>query len=147
MTLISMNDLFKDMSPQPGSRLKQWVVDTRREDAWERETCPRFPVPEHEDNTGAVCRNSHDRVPWTYLNHDCCEYCNDECERLRSEPQVQAWLIARSERPPIEQDRSKYSDEVQPDYPAMKHPMLSHTPTDSAAPPSGTPPGGNTPAQ
>jgi hypothetical protein len=122
-TVTSMNALFKDMYPLPGTRLKQWVVDSRREAAWENDTCPRFDVAEHDDNTGTLCRNVG-RVPWTFLNHDCCHTCNEQLEAIENGPQVQAWLAAKAARPPIEQDRSKLSDEVQPDYPPMSNPFL-----------------------
>ena len=29
-TVTSMNDIFKDMYPQAGTRIKQWVVDQRK---------------------------------------------------------------------------------------------------------------------
>jgi hypothetical protein len=123
-TITSMDSLFKDMYPRAGDRIKQWVVDQRREYDWERETCPRFSVPEHEDNTGAVCRNSNDKVPWTYLNHDCCHDCGDYLEDLRETPSVQAWLDEKAKRPPIEQDRTKYSDEIAEDVMMQDHPIL-----------------------
>lgn len=45
----STDSLFKDIYPRPGERIKQWVVDVRREDAWARETCPRFTMDPHND--------------------------------------------------------------------------------------------------
>lgn len=127
-TVTEMGSLFKDMYAAPGTRLKQWVVDARREDAWERETCPVFEVPEHEDNTGMPCRNEG-VTRWTWLDHDCCNDCNDRGTALRDDPSVQAWIAEKAKRPPIEADRSKLSDEVQPDYPAITiHPWLKVKP-------------------
>lgn len=90
--IVSVDALLKDMFPLPGMPLKQWVVDLRREAAWERETCPRLTPDDHEDNTGITCRNAQMFVPWTFLEHDCCEFCNDLYERHRDAPMVQTWL-------------------------------------------------------
>lgn len=111
--LTSINAMLKDHYPLPGERIKQYVVDMRRESKWERDTCPAFDVAEHEDNTGASCRNVP-RAPWHDLEqHDCCYVCNDQADSLREGPSVQAWLAEKARRPPIETDKSKLSDEVQ----------------------------------
>lgn len=113
--LVSMSALFKDMYPRPGDRLKQWVVDQRREAKWERETCPRVSIAEHKDNTDAWCRNAG-LTPWTFLSHDCCSTCCDLHEATESRADVQAWLAEKAKRPPVEQDRAKLSDEVEPEF-------------------------------
>jgi len=125
-TLESFNDALKDLFALPGSRLKQWVADERREIAWENATCPRFTQSEHDDNCDTECRNSMESVPWTHLNHDCCHFCGDMHERLRADAGVVAWLAEKAKRPPVETDRTKYSDEIDPDQPASltDHPLL-----------------------
>lgn len=124
MTLTDMNALLKDMFPRPGERVKQWVVDTRREHAWESATSPRFKVVWHLDNTGIECRNSASDAPWSDLDHDCCYFCGDLHEHARELPSVQAWLAEKAKRPPIEQDRTKLSDEIAPDPRLASHPAL-----------------------
>jgi hypothetical protein len=121
----SFDSILRDMFPCAGDRLKQYVVDSRRESAWEAATCPRFPVPEHEDNTGAVCRNSNERVPWTALNHDCCHDCGDFHEAMRTGTTVVAWLAEKAKRPPIETDHEKLSDEIAPDVSLGEHPFFA----------------------
>ena len=124
--ISSLNETMKDVYPRPGTRIKQWVVDARREQQWERDTCPRIVMNDHEDNTGAPCRNCYGSVPWTYLDHDCCQICGDEHERIRMRPDVQAWLTERAARPAIEPDHSKLSDEIEPDLCALtyRRPLL-----------------------
>jgi hypothetical protein len=124
MDLITVAEMMRDYFAPPGTRLKQYVVDKRREHAWELETCPKVTMAEHDDNTGLSCRNTYVPVPWTYLDHDCCDVCGDEHEKLRSRDDVQAWLAEKEKRPPICADRSKLSDEIQPDYAATPHPLL-----------------------
>lgn len=122
-----MNDLLKDMYPRPGDRIKQWVVDERREDKWERETCPKVVVSSHRDNTDAECRNAG-AMPWTWLEgHDCCYTCNDLAESLKSREDIAAWLAEKAARPPIEQDRTKFSDEIAEDIAARAHPFYAFT--------------------
>jgi hypothetical protein len=121
-TITSMDQLFRDMYPLPGTRLKQWVVDSRRERAWEVQTCPRVVVPVHDDNTGLECRNARSTVAWTDLNHDCCGECNELMEATESRDDVSAWLAEKAKRPPIEQDRTKLSDEVEPE---REHPTYT----------------------
>jgi hypothetical protein len=122
-TTVSIHELFRDMYPAPGSRLKQWVVDSRREQKWEDQTCPRFDVPEHDDNTGASCRNVG-RSTWKQLEHDCCGVCCDLQDEKADDAQVAAWLTELDKRPPIEADRSKLSDEIEPDWHLAPHPFL-----------------------
>lgn len=122
--LQSMSALFKDMYPQPGERIKQWVVDTRREDQWEQKTCPRFETSEHDDNTGIECRNSASKVPWTHLEHDCCNECCSMHEHFQRDAVVRTWLDEKAKRPPICEDRSKLSDEIARDPSVTEHPSL-----------------------
>jgi hypothetical protein len=123
--MVNMDSLFKDMYAQPGQRLKQWVVDQRRESKWENETCPKVSVPQHDDNTGASCRNGGDAVPWTYLSHDCCGLCEDFGDEAAKRDDVIAWRAEKAKRPPIETDHSKLSDEVQADYGSFSHPLMA----------------------
>lgn len=128
-TITTISMLYKDHFPLPGHRLKQYVADGRREAAWERETCPRFMPAQHDDNTGLECRNSMQKVPWTFLEHDCCYFCNDLCERYQEEPEVKAWLAEKAKRPPICEDRAKLSDEVEPEHPPLAmHPFFGLVP-------------------
>ena len=127
-TLTRFDQLLKDSFPLPGTPLKQYVVDRRREAEWERETCPRFTPAEHEDNTDIECRNSMTSVPWTHLAHDCCYFCNDLGERYEKTPEIQAWLAEKAKRPPVEQDLSKLSNEVEPDWFAASNPVLAMVP-------------------
>lgn len=127
-TLTTFDALLKDMYPLPGTPLKQWVVDQRRESRWESETCPRFTPGEHEDNTGVECRNSITSVPWTHLAHDCCYFCNDLGERYEQTPEVQAWLAEKAKRPEVCADRTKFSDEVERDWSMQLSPILALLP-------------------
>lgn len=114
-TVTTFDGLVRDMYPLPGTRLKQWVVDQRREAAWGRETCPLVLTETHDDNTGAPCSNSG-AAQWLHLEaHDCCGDCNDLAESTRDRPDVATWLKAKAQRPPVCADRDKLSDEVEPD--------------------------------
>lgn len=114
VSTVSMTATFKDLYPEAGTRIKQWVVELRREFAWERETCPRAQSPPHRDNTDLDCRN----VPtasWLDLErHDCCGDCNDLAARLADRPDIAAWRALKADRPSITSDREALSDEVQP---------------------------------
>jgi hypothetical protein len=125
--VTSLDAILRDMYPTPGERLKQWVVDSRREAKWEGETCPQFDVPEHYDNTGAPCRNGGERVPWTHLSHDCCSDCCDMHDNHSELPSVQSWLAEKAERPPVEPDRSKLSDQLEPRHDLTAHPWRRRT--------------------
>lgn len=123
--LTSMDSTLKDVYALPGTRLKQWVVDMGREQKWRLETCPRFRMPVHDDNTGGSCRESGELAMWSHLaNHDCCGECNDMAEAVASTPEVVAWSAARDARPPICQDHTLLSDEIQEDYAMTENPML-----------------------
>lgn len=110
--MSTLDEEMRDLYPMPGTRLKQWVVDQRRERAWELATCPRLAVSDHLDNTGAQCRSRGD-VPWCDLDdHDCCEICNSIAEQSITTVAVDEWLIEACNRPSPCVDRDVYSDEV-----------------------------------
>lgn len=113
MTLASFDSTLKDLYPLPGQRLKQWVVDDRRETAWANETAPRVYLRGHDDNTLLPCRNAGD-VRYHDLDHDACDVCGALHEAFAREPRVKAWIEAKAARPPVCADRSKLSDEVEP---------------------------------
>lgn len=129
-TLASWDAVLKDLYVPPGTVLKQWVMDMRRESAWERETCPRVATTAHEDNTGCECRNSNDDdASWRHLDHDCCDVCEALHDATASRPDVVAWLAEKAARPPIERDHSKLSGEVEPEWTINReHPMLAMLP-------------------
>ncbi len=123
ISYTSFNDTLKDYYPLPGTRLKQYVVDTHRENDWERETCPRVDVASHDDNTELPCRNSGN-VQWSYLAHDCCGFCCELHDETAERPDIAAWRAEKAARPPIESDRSRLSDEIAPDLSSRSHPLL-----------------------
>jgi hypothetical protein len=127
-TITSVSSTMKDFFPLPGTRIKQYVVDTRREHAWERETSPRIDVPEHDDNCGSPCRNIGS-APWPYLDHDSCHVCGVLHEYTSKQPDVVVWLAMKAKRPPVEADRTKLSDEIAPEWPSMAdHPLAKMLP-------------------
>jgi len=129
MSITTIACIYKDYYPMPGERIKQYVVDGRRETAWERETCPKFKIAGHVDNCDdgrgySTCFNAG-MVTWDALvSHPHCETCNDFGETLRDDARVLSWLAEKARRPPIEPDRSKLSDEVEPDRSLELHPIL-----------------------
>jgi hypothetical protein len=125
VTLTSANETLKDFYPLAGTRLKQYVVDTRRELDWERETCPTFEVPEHDDNTGATCRNAYGPTSWEQLDHGACSICGVLRRFISNDARVVAWVAEKASRPPIESDRTKLSDEIEPERALEPHPMLA----------------------
>ncbi len=127
-TSVSVTHLFKDLYPRAGDRIKQWVIDSRRERAWDLETCPSVSLPPHKDNTDADCRNVPSAVWIDLAQHDCCHECNDVAEAMEvNEPAVVAWLAERARRPPICADRAALSDEIAEDYSLRGHPLLAFT--------------------
>lgn len=140
--LESFDRTLRDLYAAPGTRIKQWVVELRREQAWAAKTCPRIDVPEHIDNCmplgwdvgfdseygppiggRAVCRNVGS-TQWTHLDHDSCHTCGDLHEATRSRPDVAAWIALRALRPPITSDREALSDEVAPALELRGHPAI-----------------------
>ena len=126
-TVASVDRTLKDMFPRPGMRIKQWVVDRWRESEWEHQTCPRFNVDPHLDNTGCECRNSGE-TSFKHLNHDCCSTCEDLYELANNSQAVMNWLAERAKRPDICADRDKFSDEIAPDPRTYEHPLLAMLP-------------------
>lgn len=124
MNVTSLRETMRDFYPRAGERLKQYVVDMRRENAWESATCPRVDLAGHEDNTGARCRNEGPTL-WTHLDHDCCETCGRRHIFERSRSDITAWIVLRDARPPIEADHANLSDEIEPDRSLEPHPMLA----------------------
>lgn len=122
-TLQSWDQTIKDHYPLPGQRIKQYVVDWRREDDWERETCPLFNVDPHDDTTDSPCCNVSHGTRWTDLAHVSCDVCDGLYYELASDPRIASWLAVKAARPLIEPDRSKLSDEIAPPLPALRfHP-------------------------
>ena len=132
--LHSFDTTMKDVYPLPGTRIKQWVVDMRREDEWERETCPRLAVPNHYDEcddieaaSGAlrVCTGSGS-TQWRALALRDCRFCEGYYHGASRLPEVVAWLAAKAARPPVCADRSKLSDEIAEDIASLRdNPMFS----------------------
>lgn len=140
---VSMNALMKDMYPLPGTLIKQWVVDRRKERAWTEATCPRVEVPPHGDNCAPdgdsydldaeygppigghiPCRNVGSAI-WADLDHDSCYICGDLHAATRDRPDIAAWRAAQAARPPCCTDRSQLSDEIAPDLSQCESPMLA----------------------
>lgn len=121
---VSMGAVMRDLYPGAGTRIKQYVVELRREGAWERETCPLVDVPEHNDNTGTGCRNVGS-TPWMWLAHDCCDPCGELHDATTSRPDVAAWRALRAGRPPITSDREALSNEVQEDFSMADNPVIA----------------------
>jgi len=119
LNLVSWNDVMRDYYPLPGTRIKQYVLEERREAAWARSTCPTVHVPAHEDNCECGCRNSGP-TPWIDLDHDSCCICGDLHEATRDRTDVQAWLAERAARPPVTTDHDALSDEIEPEMGKLK---------------------------
>lgn len=133
MNLTSFDDTMKDMYPLPGSRLKQWVVDVRREDVWASETCPVLDVPEHYedwDDTEAVsgelrvCASSG-RTSWQDIRGRECQFCDGFAQGALKVPEMVAWFAEKAARPSICADHNQLSDEVAPELASMRdHPLF-----------------------
>lgn len=111
---------MRDLYAEPGTVLKQWVVDARANSQWANATCPRVIVPMHRDNTGFDCRNAGRDVPWHHLNHDSCYECNDLMDKHAGDLDIAAWIMERAVRPPVCADHSKLSDLVASPLPSMR---------------------------
>lgn len=118
INIASMDDTLKDLYPLPGERIKQYVVDGRTNDAWEHATCPTVEVSHHEDNTGASCCSGPVRWRDLAMAH-CCSTCSDIAERDASRPDIVAWRAERDARPKPCADRTKLSDEIEPERPML----------------------------
>jgi hypothetical protein len=142
-TTSSFNALMKDLYPIPGERIKQWVVDQRRERDWTVATCPRVEVPPHIDNCtpdgysyeldaeygppigGYIpCRNVGSTI-WADLDHDSCYVCGDLHVATRARPDIAAWLEVQAARPRCCTDRSQLSDEIAPNLALADSPVLA----------------------
>lgn len=121
----SVSATFKDLYPAAGSRIKQWVVEFRREGEWERETCPRIESVPHRDNTDCDCRNVPSATWLDLERHDCCCDCNDFAAQLADRPDISAWRALKAARPPITTDREALSDEIAPRLELSDNPMLT----------------------
>jgi hypothetical protein len=126
LDLVSFDEMIRDHCPRPGDRIKQYVVDGRRESRWERETCPSIHIDEHMDNTGLECRN-YGPTRWTDLSHDCCDVCCEMQESTKDQSDVETWLAERAQRPPVCSDRSLLSDVIEDygDIVMAKNPMFA----------------------
>lgn len=139
VTITTVAVYYKDHYPQPGERIKQYVVDERRERAWEEQTAPRFNVDPH-DREGCQLHDDPECEYCKVLTHACpcagessllelrdadCDVCNALYEKSLSEPRVIAWFAEKAKRPPICEDRTKLSDEVESEHPSLAmHPLL-----------------------
>lgn len=133
MNLHALDATMKDVYPLPGTRMKQWVVDMRREDAWERETCPVLDVPQHSedcDDAEAASGELRDcasvgRTSWLDIHGRECRFCEGFAFGALGRPEMVAWFAAKKARPPICADRDQLSDEIAPDMGEMSNPMLA----------------------
>lgn len=126
LTLISFDATLRDRYPAPGERIKQYVVDERREDAWADATCPTVSVIPHQtknfdgEDVDCVCGD----VQWHRLDNGC-QVCVAVQAATRDIDRVRRWLAEMAARPPICADRDKLSDEVAPEWHFDGHPLLA----------------------
>lgn len=125
MNTVSMDSVLKDLYPQPGSRIKRWVVEDRAVDAWVRETCPRYAVPTHDCDDGVQCPSSG-CTQFIDILHAECDACSELADRLRELPEVIAWYAEyRTRHAAITADHSLLSDEIAPPLGNMaRNPLL-----------------------
>lgn len=124
-TLTSVSETLKDFYPLPGARIKQYVVDTRRENAWALETCPRFDIDKHQHEDNGWDYTFGGTHNWLHLGQQSCDTCEALYDKLESTPEVQAWLAEKAARPPIEPDHTKLSDEIAEDVAMREHPLMA----------------------
>ncbi len=138
LTIDSHAAMLKDYYPQPGERIKQYVVDERRVHAWERETCPMLNVPLHyEDVDDTEATSGHvvecpsvGETSWLTIQARAtsCRFCEGFMFAASGLPAVVDWFAERASyvaEHPICADRSQLSDEIAPDLGAMgDHPLL-----------------------
>lgn len=130
-TITSVSAHFKDLYALPGTILKQWVVDFRREQDWEDATCPRveFDTHEHIDDYDGRPFPFDGPRKFLILDDEDCDACAALYRKALERDDVKAWLVERAARPPICQDLNKLSDQVAPEWPAMgDHPFLAMLP-------------------
>lgn len=126
LTLISFDATVRDRYPVPGERIKQYVVDERRESAWADATCPTVTVIPHQttnvDGEDIDCISGD--VQWHRLDSGCL-VCTAVQAATREIDRVRRWLAAKGSRPPICSDRDKLSDELAPEWHFDGHPLLA----------------------
>lgn len=111
MTVNGADRYWRDLHPRPGERIKQYVVDLRKEREWALGTCPRIEVAEHADNSGATCRNVGS-ARWIDLDVDGCSTCSNLCNSQRYRSDIAVWRVQADERFGETSDRTALSDEV-----------------------------------
>lgn len=120
----SVTATMKDLYTLPGTRIKQWVVELRRNLAWEDETCPLVFVPEHDNDQGSRCDSSGHTTQWRRLSNHECQFCNDLQDATIGRLDVAEWRAVRDSRPKPTEDRDALSEEVAPDLALLDHPTL-----------------------
>lgn len=118
--VTSLDATMRDVYPLPGERIKQWVVDMRREHEWERATCPRLEVPHHLNSNDETCYELEEcasvgLTSWNDIHGSDCRFCDGFAQGALGRPEMVAWFAEKAARPPGCSDRSQLSDEVQPD--------------------------------
>lgn len=76
---------------------KRYLYKSVAEEQWERETCPRVYVEQHDDNTELQCRNWGSTL-WTWLDHDACDQCNLIMGETMVRADIMMWRIERARR-------------------------------------------------
>lgn len=125
LTVRSIGESMRDLFPLAGQRIKQWVVEQRREEAWTRATCPVVVVHVHHDDSEALCARSGSDVQWYLLDDHECQECSDLQEATSNQTDVEAWLRVRASRPPITRDHVTMSDEIEGDSALQDNPLLA----------------------
>jgi hypothetical protein len=117
-TTVSFDRVIKDRYPAPGDRIKQYVVDEQRERAWEQRTCPHVGIGPHLDDDGEACmwRNAvAGDALWCDLDRNVnCSFCRLAGDRAQHRHDIAAWRVMKAQRPPICEDRDKFSEEIAP---------------------------------
>lgn len=125
MTTRSMDQVMKDFYPLPGTRIKQYVVETRAFYEWERGSAPKFYVGEHKNDYGNPCGNGAREVSWLQMDDSDCQTCRDNQEATERDPAMLAWYPERAaRREAICKDTEKLSDEIAPDPSLELHPVM-----------------------
>lgn len=129
MTLMvtgSFDEMMRDHYPIPGSLIKQYVVDERREKAWADATCPTVEVVPHSDPSADDCDAPccSGSVQWHRLANGC-DICLAVQHATREIERVVSWLALAANRPPICPDHAAFSDEIAPPMQPDRNPMLA----------------------
>lgn len=122
--LETIDSALKDRYPAPGTRIKQYVVDERKQAEWDRQTCPMIPVDSHLDNEGFGCCSG--QVLWIDLRDYCCNTCDAIKGKTYDSAIMRLWVAERAKQPPICANRTLLSDEIAPEWATMnrEHPLL-----------------------